>query len=263
MKQPKVFIAIPTGPSKEYAVHYMVAALKNLDWKNKEIHWSVSHLQDKVSDKFVKRLATLMETVDWNCKWQIHQTYLTRKEDLKSYVPVVKNKQLLRQKFFDSDCSYFLMLGGDCVPSRDTIKRLMKCKADVASGLMYQRPKKEGMVYPLVWLYLWTMKDLERFHLEPVLLKEFEKFWLFSTVTLPLYVVPNWEKRKYIRNFTGGDGCCLIRREVLERVGWYLNDKALHSEDLHFFNNVNLRGFTTVLDVQAHIAHFDEEGKGF
>jgi len=69
--------------------------------------------------------------------------------------------------------------------------------------------------------------------------------------------------------YLGGDGNCLTKREVLEYIGWSLPgtinaNVGYHSEDLHWFNNVNLAGFKTLVDLKYHVPHIHpDDGKSY
>ena len=57
-----------------------------------------------------------------------------------------------------------------------------------------------------------------------------------------------------------GTGCTLIKRPVLENLGFYLPESKYHSEDINFFTHAYLNGYTTKCDTAFHIAHFDADG---
>jgi len=143
LDEPKVFIGIPTGPTKLYSTYYMVAALANLDYSNLEIHWAVTGgFDDGIFHKFRTRLTKLMEAVKWpdTVSWCIHYVPLSKKERFTNFTPILRNKTVLRDTFLDGDAEYFLLLGGDNPPQRNAINRLLKVDADVSIGTCYQRP---------------------------------------------------------------------------------------------------------------------------
>ena len=269
-------MGIATGPAKEYALHIMVAALRNLDWPNLEIHWAATQFvrAKEQSEKFYDELCRLMETVDWPCPWFVHRTYVdvqkvrhVRRDLLDGNIcvfdMVINNLQKLRGEFLDGDAEYFLEVGGDNPPPRMTVRRLMKLNVDVAFGLCFQRPERDAIFaepYPLVWLYSWQMKDLEQFGLEPELKLEFEKAFENCPFLIPVYALKNWRRKRVLSNVASGTGMVLIKRRVLENVGWRLPPSRYSSEDLYFCHACNLRGYSTKIDLKLHVPHFDEDG---
>jgi hypothetical protein len=270
-EQPKVYIGIPTGPPKDYAMMYMVAALQNLDWRNAEVHWAVSYKGDSEGDAYMEKLGGILDSVRWSIPWKIHRCDITQEEAQTPYRAVIRNRRLLRSDFLDGDCDYFFMVGGDNPPWRSAIKRLMKWNADVAFGLSYQRPRRDrwypNAVYPMVWVYAWNLHELPD-DIDEDLYEQFWQSFLNVTLYLPIYVIPNWRRKKRIWGVAGGDGNCLIRREVLENAGWTLpgtrgTPHGYHSEDLHFFNKVNLLGYSVVCDLKYRVPHFHSDGTIF
>lgn len=265
---PKVFIGIPTGPPKLYSTYYMVASIANFDYPNVEVHWAVTGGRDKRFKDFRDRLTKLMEAVEWpeGWTWHIHYVSLTNKERNTFYVPILRNKTVLRDVFLDGDADYFLLLGGDNPPPRSAIKRLMKTKADVAMAVCYQRPDVDKMfgVYPLVWRYLWLPSDLDKLDVDSENLEELRLAWLHAPSILNVAFDPKWKKKETVWNVTGGDGCALIKREVLEMIDWgILPEISYHSEDIHFMSLAIWYGFTTCAVTNLHCPHMAPDGRIF
>jgi len=264
---PKVFIGIPTGPSKLYSTYYMVAALANLDWPNMVIHWAVTGGHDNpVFHNFRARLTKLMEAVQWpeGVTWTIHYVPLDKEKRFRNFGPILANKTVLRDAFLDSDADYFLLLGGDNPPPRMALKRLMKVGADVSIATCYQRPNVDNIcgIYPLVWRYLWLPSELEQYpDIEPENREELRLAWLHCPAIINVSFDPQWNRKKEIWMITGGDGCALIKRKVLEMVDWGVTpDQAYHSEDVHFMSSAVWYGFTTACATDLHCPHMDVNG---
>ena len=271
LEEPKVFIGIPTGPRKLYSTYYMVAALANLDYSNLEIHWAVTGgYGNKVFSDYKQRLTKLMEAVKWhdNVEWAIHYVPLSKKERFTNYMAILRNKTVLRDTFLDGDAPYFLLLGGDNPPPRNSIKRLLNVDADVSMGTCYQRPgvDKNCGIYPLLWYFAWKPQEIEKFarDLHPLVLEELRLAWLHLPALINISFNPNWRRKKTVWGITGGDGCALIKRKVLEMVDWGVTpDNAYHSEDIHFMTLALWHGFTTAAAIDLHIPHLDPNGKAY
>jgi len=261
----KTFVGIPTGYPKLYSTYYMVAALANLDYDNLEIHWAVTGCEDSHYDEFRNRLSKLIEAVEWRkgVTNHIHYVPLTNEQKMRSYGPILQNKTVLRDAFLDSDAEYFLLLGGDNPPPRDAIRRLQKLDADVSMGTCYQRPGQDNVcgVYPLVWRFMWMLKELEKLkNLDPLVHDELRLVWLNCPQLLNVCYDPKW-KQKPIFNVAGGDGCALIKRRVLERIDWgVVPPDVYNSEDIYFMTEALFYGFSTACATDLHIPHLHPSG---
>ena len=272
MSTPKVFIGIATGPSKDYALHYMMAALRNLNYDNYEIHWAITDFGDAKSSQYIEHLKQVSSTVKWKGNVYFHTTkydaskppVCTREVNgaVASYDLVIRNLRKLRGAFLDGDCEYFLEVGGDNPPPRETIKRLIKLDCDVAFGTCYQRPSRDGSgeVYPLVWEYTWQLKDLDKYNLEPIVKAKLALAFTNTPFVVPVYARKYWRKLKYLSPYSGGTGMVLIKRQVLEHVGWRLPPSLYFSEDLYFCHQCNAHGYSTICDLKFHVPHFDDDG---
>ena len=267
-KWPRVFIGIPTGPTKLYSTYSMVAMLANLDYENMMIHWACTGGIDQPEFLDYKRRVTkLMEAVKWpeKTEWCIHYVPLTPMERATHYVPILRNKDVLRDTFLDSDAEYFLLLGGDNPPPRRAIKRLLEIDADIAMAHCYQRPDKDKTcgVYPLVWRYSWLPSDIDKLKdLDVRNREELRLAWLQAPSLISIAFDPKWKEQKVIWNITGGDGCALIKRRVLEMIDWGVRpDAAYHSEDVHFMSMALWYGFSTAVATDLHCPHMDPNGK--
>lgn len=267
-KLPSIYVGIPTGDNKEYAVLYMLASLRNLDYPPKKlsVNWAVTHLGNQQSEEYLKRLRTLCEAANFPCEVKVHATYPVMADMMRwgPYFAVIMNLHLLRLDFLQSDCEYFWLLGGDNPPFRSTLRRLLKVKADVASAMLYQRYArkkfwKEDMKkrYPVYWGRAWELEHLDELDLEPVLRDELRTAWL----EFMFLDVPDLPEGQVIRNSVFGSGCSLIKREVLEYTGYVLGSGGTQSEDLHFCQLAKLRGFDLAIDTSAVCIHFDPDGK--
>jgi hypothetical protein len=140
----------------------------------------------------------------------------------------------------------------------------MKVNADIAMAVCYQRPDVDGVcgVYPLVWRYLWLPNELDSIpNLEPENREELRMAWLHCPAILNVSFDPEWRRKKTVWTVTGGDGCALIKRRVLEMIDWGVTpDQAYHSEDVHFMSSAIWYGFTTACATDLHCGHMHHDG---
>jgi len=189
---------------------------------------------------------------------------LSKKERSTGFTPIIRNKTVLRDVFLDGDAEYFLLLGGDNPPPRNAVKRLLEVDADISIGTCYQRPNidKKCGVYPLLWIYAWMPSELDKFSdLHPLVLEQLRLAWLNCPTMINISFNPNWKRKKVIHEITGGDGCALIKRGVLEMIDWgIIPAVAYHSEDIHFMSYALWYGFTTAAAIDLHVPHMDPDG---
>jgi hypothetical protein len=272
MDYPKVFAAIPTGAIKEYAVLYMLAAIKNIDYPAYKltINIAVTDRGEPEDKEFTKRLQQLIDCSQIPFKTSITTVTPTseEKERWGQYYAVICNLHELRKQFLDGDAEYFWVLGGDNPPPRHALHGLLEIGADVSSAMILQRPlrarefDKPGMPlrvdpHPMFWMYLWHMKDVQkRKDLEPKLKEALRACW----INLPLLHLIRTDKKFVAWNTSFGSGCSLVKREVLEHLGYYLAEASYCSEDLQFMQWVHTLGYTTALNTGLHCGHFDPNG---
>ena len=249
----------------------MLASLRNIDYPKDRIKivFAVTHLGDKDSENFLNRLRKLVSAANMQCDIDIKVTY-PKIDDMFRWGPyyaVIMNTHLMRLDFLEGDYTHFWLLGGDNPPTRRSLKQLLKLKADIASAVINQRRERvkqfkldTEMAYPVYWKYIWTLDDLDVLALEPKLRNQLRTAWLefmFLGGTSPQ------TEEKVLHNVVFGSGCSLVKRHVLEYIGYVLGSGGTHSEDLHFCSLANMRGFDTALGLEIRCAHFDSDGTVF
>lgn len=270
---PQVFIAIPTGAIKEYALLYMFAALKNLDYPTDKLtlNFAVTHRGATVDDLYVDHIKQLASIAGLPYHFSLLTTYPSaeEKERWGQYYAVICNLHELRKKFLDSDADLFWVLGGDNPPPRHMLKGLLKMNADVRSPMIKQRPNrarefdKPGMPLQadsraMFWMYMWHMDDVRaRKDLEPQVKEALRNCF----VNLPLLRLIRTDKDVVASKVSFGSGCSLVSRDAMEHLGYYLSESAYCSEDLAFMQWIHTLGFSTQLNTALHCLHFDPDGR--
>jgi len=269
-KPPKVFVGIPTGWTKEYSLLYMLAALREVDYNPNymKICFAVTDLGDSDSRKFIKDVKALVEHSNFMCETEVITTTPTEQEhgEWGSYSFVVKNQRVLRQKAIDEDWQYWWILGGDNPPPRKALKRLMALNADIAYALVYQRPIKDfhyHKAWPLVFRHVWTIQDLEHNGLNEEQKRLLTKAWVEVGFMRQLCIEKNWRIHKVLRNVASGDGCCLVKRQVFEKVPYRFGKMGYQSPDLQFYSDARVAGFNTVVDMKLHCPHIAMDGLAY
>jgi hypothetical protein len=272
-KYPTVYVAIPTGAIKEYALLYMFAALKNLDYPADKLslNFAITHRGTAKDDLYIKHIKQLVEASDIQYPFSLTVTYPSHEEQERwgQYYAVICNVHELRKKFLDGTADLFWVIGGDNPPPRHMLKGLLRFEADVRSPMIRQRPNrardfdKPGMPLQsdpraMFWMYLWHLDDVrKRKDLDPRVKEALRSCWL----NLPLLVLIKTDKQVLAHRVSFGSGCSLVTRKVMEHIGYYLSDSAYCSEDLAFMQWAHTLGFTTALNTGLQCLHFDPDGR--
>jgi hypothetical protein len=258
VEETKVFVGIPTGPPKWYSLLLLAASIQNLDAEI-ELHIATTDGGGNEPARFYSEIQQAF-TVS-RLPFTLHRVFLTEEEMGTPYLPILKNREKLRDEFLDSDCEEFFMVGGDNPPHRKAVKILRALDADVAFGVSYQRPKVDQEFtesYPLLWKMLWTMKDVPE-DIPRDMRQDFRKLLMQQAIQVPIYLDdPDWKTRPVLEDVVGGDGNCLIRREVLEEIPWTLPVTSWVSEDLLFMRTALAYGYTVKCDPRYHVPHFHD-----
>lgn len=140
---------------------------------------------------------------------------------------------------FEHPWTHVYYVDADVVPPTDCLLKLMKLEADVCTG-----------IYPIFLedKFCWSVAEYE------------DDNWLPMNEAIP--IVP-WEVR------STGAGCLLIRREVLEEIGWpyfkmeyqekWQNDgePIKTGEDMYFAKKVRKAGYRIIADPSITCEHFN------
>ena len=269
---PKVFAAIPTGAIKSYAALYMLAALQNLDYPADKlsINIAVTNRGEQTDKDYLHKLQALIDNSNFRHSINVTSVSATLEEMNRwgQYYAVICNLHELRKQFLDSDAEYFWVLGGDNPPARHILHGLLQVDVGVSSAMILQRPNrareydKPGMPYqvdpsPMYWSYQWHMTDIhKRKDLDPRLKEALRRCW----INLPLIHLVKTDQKMIIGNVSFGSGCSLVKREVMEAIGYYLNEGAYCSEDLQFMQWAHALGYSTAFNTGLHCSHFDPNG---
>jgi len=277
----KIFIGIPTGWVKEYALLYLLAALRGLDYNPNyfKVVFAVTNMQDKESKKFIRDLKAILRHSNFFFKTEVISTKITTKDKKRwgPYAAVIKNVKMLRKKFLKEDYEFFLKLDADIPPLRTTLQRLLALEADIASPLLFQRPVKafcmgSNQAFPLVFKHIWTLEDLEEHNLNPEQKRILTQAWINLSFTRCIHLDTNWKTFKTLRGVSFGAGCMLVTREAFTQIPYelahipYSGDATLsgyQSEDLQFCQEALAKGFKTAVDLELHCPHLCMDGKAY
>jgi len=245
----------------------MLATLRNIDYPHDRLSLTiaVTHLGNKTSEAYLKRVKQLVKASNFPYTINVVATYPVMTDMMRwgPYFAIIMNLHKLRVEFLKTDKQYFWLLGGDNPPFlRETLKKLLQVKADVASALVHQRFVRieqlrldKSKRYPVYWGRAWELEDLDPLGLEPALREELRTAWTEFMFLAKL------KGEGITRNVVVGSGCSLLKRKVMEHLGYVLGSGGTQSEDLHFCQLAKLEGFEVSMDLDTRCMHFDQNGK--
>ena len=163
----------------------------------------------------------------------IHEKYI---EETNANIANSRNR--LRKEFLKTDYDYFFMLESDVLPQDKILVELLNHNVPVVSGyyLVGQglRWKRPCVVMPFIPIE--EARKLPENHVEISLSKE-----------------------RLVKVLQGSMGCCLIKREVLEKLNFFFlrakNNYIVH-DDTFFFNECEINGIPVYVDSLQICNHF-------
>lgn len=269
-KPAKVFVGVPTAHTKEYALLFVLATLREVKYNPNylKVVFAITDLGDPESKEYIENVKGLLKHANLMFKTEVIVTKPTLQDISRhgAYAKIIKNIHALHDKFLrEKEYPYFWRLDGDVLPLPQTLERLLKLDADIASPLLYQRPMKNLWgkgAYPLVYRHVWNLADLEEHDLNDEQKRLLRKAWIEIGFLGCVAAEKNWRNHKILRNVAFGSGCRLIKRLVLEKI-WVTLRQSYLSEDLQFCQDVLAAGFTTAVDLKLHCAHMCMDGKAY
>ena len=258
----------------------MLAALGDVDYPPEKFTaaFGVSDRGDDESKDFIQRLRNLLDNCNFPFKTRVIVTTPTDEDEQRwhQFKWVIRNLAELRNHVLKSGLDYMWILGGDNPPLRTALKRLLALNTDIASALLYQRPHKNWKSYgafPLVYRHHWTLRDLNKPHLhngggKPTFLNAEQKrllakAWLQLGFLKPVSLEKKWRNYKVCHNVVFGDGCCLIKRKVLEAINYGMLKALYQSYDIQYMQQALALGFKTAVNMTLRCPHITYEGEAY
>lgn len=247
---------------------YVLASIRNLDYPSDKLDlcFCITDRETRATLGAVQRMKTVIQNAGFPNNLTIFTTQIEKGEFPRwsQYSAIIKNLHVARKYFLDGDWPYFWLIGGDNPVQRDTLKRLLETDADVVSAIINQRPNRglgvfednPKSVYPVFWHQTIMPRDIrKRQDLDP----RVRNMLIHAWTNLCYYDLVQAPVGKTYRRVAFGSGCSLIKRNVLEYGGYYL-DGGYHSEDIAFAQWSTRCGFDLALDTTVHCLHFDPNG---
>lgn len=240
MRWPRVLIGCPTYKAKEYALEKYLAAIKELDYPNADLVL----VDNSDDDSYLKKLQSMgIDTIK-----------VQKDADIRS--TVAKCRNVLRKKALDEGYDYFFSFEQDLhSPSPGALHQLLSQNKKVITGIYYKKWNlkdektgkivKEGQSVPVAFAY--NEKNPE------------------SMQVLEKQTIDKLKSTGGIFKIRmSGFGCCLIHKDVLEKLQFRVEPGKSSWDDAYFFTDLYKMGLDAWADPSVTFEHdekFDAERK--
>ena len=213
----KVLIGIPTFPGQENCLEAFCEHIKKIDYP----FFDVLFVVDKGEDDYKKKI----ESKGFFCAMLENEKGI-RIEN------ITNCRKLLRKKMLEGNYEYLMFIDSDVLVPQEIIKKLMNADKPICSGIFLSTFSVQGkaMVAPVAYNFAGEEK-----------IRLMMKNEVLSTDLKKIAVC--------------GFGCCLIKREVLEKVDFRWYEQSKSGEDAAFCHDAAKLGYKTWLDCNVKTWH--------
>ncbi len=229
MQKPRVLVGGPISSYKEKIIDEFIKGVKELNYKNKK----VVLLDNSPDKKMFKRIE------------KVKEIEVIKTEHLQSIMEmVVRDRNKLREMVLEGKFDYFLSLEQDIIAPRNAIQKLISNNKEVCNGLYFGWVEKtigqgKNLLERAPMFYLWFDEELKKANLKLKRQLSFEE------------VFPS----RLLKVMDGGLGCTLIKREVLEKIKFFVDTKFKAYDDVFFCNACAEKGIDVWLDSSVVCRH--------
>ncbi len=225
LTNPKVLVGSPVSSYKDYSIPDYIKGLKSLSYKNKEIVVLDNSPPEKdLSEKF---------------KFSgIAYERMPHSDNIRQML--VDGRNLLRKKALDEDFDYWLSLEQDVIPPSNIIEALFSSKKEIVTAAYFNFSfEKENPVPQPNAFVLINPSDKKTFITRRLI---FEELW----------------PSRLQKIFLSGFGCVLIHKNVLEKIKFRFDKSLSAYDDVFFYRDANLEGFSAYLDSRVICRHMNK-----
>jgi hypothetical protein len=227
MRLPKVLIFTPIYDGKDYCFQEFVENIKKFTYKNKE-HIFVDNTND--GGVYFEKIKTILEPLG------IKVFHVERGNSSREALARAQN--FARNYFLNGDYDNFLSLESDIFPKANIVEALVSHTESVVTALYMLGFEHDGTRTPCITLD-----------------RKVEK-----TGTSGTKLIAPQEFKEYINKgkkevAAGGMGCCLIERDVLEKIKFTFIPGLKGHSDVFFFNDVRRNRYKVYVDTNMYCEH--------
>jgi len=219
----KILIGAPTTRSKEYCFNEFIQGIKNQSHTKYDIVVAISHEEKDYQDELKKRG---LKVIEWS-------------GDVKAKIErIVNARNIIRKFFLKGGYDYLLWIDSDIVLPPNAVEKLLSHEKELVTGVYAGRLSVENTTQILPVLYGLT-DDPEfagQYSMDAVLGDDFFEI------------------------AAAGLGCCLVKRNVLEKVNIRYYKDTMAGEDIAFFEDSRKAGFKAYADTSVKCRHMEADG---
>lgn len=221
MTQPTILIGIVTYDGHRYAIERLLEAISKLS-KLMYHSFSVVFVDNSAGDDYRQFLEGKGFEV---IKDDSSETRIDR---------IIRGRNRLRRICLDRGYDYLFFLDTDVIPPPDAIDHLLRHNKEVVSGIYLGASAYDGKpkIRPVLYAPV-SGGDVRTMRIQEVL----------GDRLIPVAVA--------------GLGCCLIKREIVEKIAFRnIGSSTTGGEDAAFFKDVRALGLTPYADTSVKCFHF-------
>jgi len=224
-KKPRVLICCVTYDGHGFCFESFYKALKNLKYEHRDILFiDTSDSNDYIS---------VIRSQGFNA---VKLDLSSVDKDKERISKIVEGRRLARKEFLDGDYEFLFFLDTDIIAPEDAIDRLMAINKKLVSGIYPHRKEFNGVseIYPVLY--------------------DFDKEGSARLMTMNEVVEP-----RVIEVNIAGLGCCLIAREIIEKIDFRsYGELKTGGEDVAFFLDALEKGYKAFADTGVKCLHMTQ-----
>ena len=223
----KVLIAAPFGDGKEYSINEWLGWISSQDYENFEVAVCVNGR----SEESLKKKFELMQQIEINGK-KIEVLILPFNQYHTTKIRISRSRDLLRHYAIEKGFDYMFWLDSDTIPTiLHALPELMKWERGVVSGLYFYKNSKQSIVIDKETHINMSLKKIQE----------------------------NAENKKLMEVLGFGFGCCLVSREVFEKIPFdYSFMREAWTDDFQYCEFCTREGIKLYFDPQVICKHYHQ-----
>ena len=226
MNNPKILIGCVTHEKHSPLLDKFLKSLDEINYKNKDILF-VDNSEGKNYFELLKEKGfnVLKESARFNV--------LKDNPKENRILNIISGRNIIREYFLDKNYDYLFFLDTDVIVPKDIFQKLLECNADIATGvyLCNQQIKDKRIILPAIY----------KFHDE-------------GKVKIP--PIEEMTGEKIFEIAVCGMGCCLIKRDVLNKIKFrQFTSSTEDGEDVAFCIDARKNGFKVKVNTAAKCKH--------